>query len=257
MIQHFDHGDLRAHGGIVRRHFQADHAAADHGQLTGNLLQGQHFSVGEHEAAQVFLHARYGRDHRGGTRGDDEPLAAVAFSVRLHNEAVGFPANDLRPFHHHRDPGGAHLGAYTCNQAAHHPAPPVHHGLLINLHIAHMHAVGAGVLCVFIELCRIQQRFGGDAALVQAHAAQRVHFKQHSLQPGMCRSLRSQIAARAAANDNQIIAFHLISIPFQFLLIHTLKTEESNTALPPGLPRRAGLCYFRPSCSLTSSMISL
>ena len=43
-----------------------------------------------------------------------------------------------------------------------------------------------------IELCRIQQRFGGNAAFVQANAAKRALFKQANLKSALRSAFRSQ-----------------------------------------------------------------
>ena len=52
-----------------------------------------------------------------------------------------------------------------------------------------------------VQLCGIQQGLCGDAAFVQAGAAQRPFLKQTNLHAALCSPLGAQIAAGAATQD--------------------------------------------------------
>ena len=220
VIQHLHHRDLRTHGGVVGGHLQADHAAADDGQLSGNRGQLQHLAVGEHEGTQILPNAGDAGHHCGGAGGDQQPLAAVNLAVGSDLEALGGLAADGRLLHHHGHARALHLCANAGHQSAHHLCAARVHGALVDLHVAAGHAVQVGVQRVLVGLGGVQQRLGGNAALVQAHAAQGVLFKQQGAQPRVRGALRSEIAARTAADNDQIISVcHRASLLCTILII--------------------------------------
>ena len=75
-------------------------------------------------------------------------------------------------------------------------------------HHAELAAVLGGIV---IDLCGIQQDLAGDAALVEAGAAQGALLNQQGLQTGLTGALCGHIAAGAAAQDNNVIAHGDIS----------------------------------------------
>ena len=204
MIQHFDHGDLGAHGGVVGDHFQSDDAAADDDELLRHFGKLKNLAVGDNEAAQVFPDAGQRGNHGGGAGGDDHLRALVILSARGHAEAAGHAALDDGVLLDDGDLSAAHLRADAGDQCLDHLAPAGDDGLLVNGDAFGLHAVGFAVQGVFVELGGIQKRLGGDAALVQANAAQGVLFKQDDLEPRVTGALSRQITGGAAADDDKI-----------------------------------------------------
>ena len=208
VIQHFNNRDLGAHGRIISRHLQADDAAADDTELCGDLGQVQHLPVGHHKIAQIFLYAGNRRYCRGRAGGDDELFAGVCNTCSADGKALRSLTGDRGLLHHHGDTVGAHLCLHAGNQSADHLVLSCHHFLLVDGHIVTGNTVRTCVEGVFIVFCAVEQRFGGNAALVQTNAAQGPLFKQQRSQPCLCAPLCSQIAAGAAADDDQIKNFH-------------------------------------------------
>ena len=213
VIQHLHHRDLRAHGGVVGGHLQADHAAADDGQFAGNCSQLQHLAVGEHEGTQVLPHAGNAGHHGGGAGGDQQPFASVNLAVGSDLEALGGLSCDGGLLHDHGHARTLHLCAHAGHQRPDDLRASGVHGALVDAHTLAGHAVQIGVQRVLVGLGGVQQRLGGNAALVQAHAAQGIFLKQQGAQPRVRSALCGQIAARAAADDDQIIGIcHGVSL---------------------------------------------
>ena len=66
-----------------------------------------------------------------------------------------------------------------------------------------------------ILLGAVEQALGGDAALIQACAAEGAFFDQRRAQARLSRAFRAEIPARAAADHDQIKFLH-----FKFLLLY-------------------------------------
>ena len=215
VIQHFDYRHLRARHGVIRRHFQTDHAAAHHDQPVGNFGQLQHLAVGQYEASQIFPHPRNGRHNRRRPAGDQKPLPEIDFAACGHAKAVAVAPVELRLLHYNGHTRRAQLGFYAVYQRAYHATAPHSHRLLIQPNLAAMHAILRAVQRVLVQLGRIEQRLRRDAAFVQAHAAKGSSFKQYHAHTFARRALRSQIPGRAAADHHQIKPLrHIItSIP--------------------------------------------
>ena len=60
---------------------------------------------------------------------------------------------------------------------------------------------------VVINLCAVEQRFGGDATLIESDTAQFAFFEQFDVQPFCSGTFCSHIATRTTADNCQI--YHL------------------------------------------------
>jgi uncharacterized membrane protein len=70
------------------------------------------------------------------------------------------------------------------------------------------HAKARAVTRSHIDFCSIQQRFCGDAAFVEAHAAQRFLLKQHGFEAAFRGQLCGPVSSWAAAYDGKVVPFH-------------------------------------------------
>ena len=78
------------------------------------------------------------------------------------------------------------------------------HLLQVEAHLLGLEAEGFGVVEVVVDLGRAQQRLGRDAAPVQADAAQMLALDDGRLQAELGRADRRHIAARTAADDDDV-----------------------------------------------------
>ena len=204
VIEHLDHSDLRARGGVIGDHLEADDAAADDDEVLRHLGQLEHLAVGDDKAADVLAHAGDGRNDRGGAGADDHLRALVVLIAGGHAEAAFHAALDDGVFLDDGHACALHLRAHAGDQRLDDLAAARDHGLLVELRALDGHAVLFGMERVLIQLCGIEQRLGGNTALVQAHAAQRVFLEQNDLETRVAGALGGQIAGGAAADDDQI-----------------------------------------------------
>ena len=90
-----------------------------------------------------------------------------------------------------------------------------HHGV-IQPRILAVDAVFAGVQEVLPDIGRVQQRFGRDAADMQAGAAQLgVFFDDGGLQAVLPGANRRRVAAGAAPDDNHVVCHFIFRITFE------------------------------------------
>ena len=80
--------------------------------------------------------------------------------------------------------------------------------LLVWIAAALTAAVFIAVVAIVVNLGRIEQRFGGNATLVEADAAQSAFLNDQGLETGRARTLGRIVAGRAAAENDQIVQFH-------------------------------------------------
>jgi hypothetical protein len=118
----------------------------------------------------------------------------------------GDPALAREHFH----PACAQGAFYAGHQApdhlvlAGHDVPVMQDGILAG------DAVDAPVFEAFQQFGRMNQRFGGDASLVEAYPAHLVFFNEQGGQTGCARPFRRQITARAAAQHDEIVIHILL-----------------------------------------------
>ena len=204
VIHGLHHGDLRTEGCIGAGQLQTNDTAADDHHALRQLLKAQ--CPGGVDAVGIFLQAGDGRRGVDGAGGDDDGVRRhlLAGAVRLlHRQLFGagerglavdngdfihlqqaldaagelfgnvvLMGNDLREIH--LDPGDLHADVLTL-------IPDV------------LHQFGG-----------VQQALGGDAADIQAGAAQMLLFDQGDFRAQLSRPDGGHIAAGAAADDNDL-----------------------------------------------------
>jgi hypothetical protein len=205
--QHLRHpledGDRGAEIGEGAGELASDGAAADDHHAGGHSVEHEHFVAGHHRAAGHHVEAGDGARHR--TRGQQHMAAgeggASAF-VQTHGDgAVGAEragaADDLDLLRLHE------------------PAEALHDAvddlLLAGLRHGEVHRGGArldaelgGVGDVSLYGGCLEEGLGGDAATVQAGAADGALLDHGHLQAGRCGVERRAVATRAAADDDQV-----------------------------------------------------
>jgi len=212
---HLDDDDLDADGREIARHFEADDAAADADERLGQLAQIEDLAVRHDEArGQAFLEAGNGRHGRAGAGGEHEALAPDGLAGRVDFKAAGRFGEHLALALVDLDLVGLHRKADAGDQCLDDLVLAVNHGGVIIGHVFRVHAVALAVLRARILLGAVQKALGRDAALVQAGAAQRALFDERNLQSALRRAFRAQIAAGAAADNNDVILFHISSLLF-------------------------------------------
>ena len=236
VIEHLDHGDLRARGGVIGDHFQTDDAAADDDEVLRHLGQLEHLAVGDDEAADVLAHAGDGRNDRGGAGADNHLRALVVLAAGGHAEAAFHAALDDGVFLDDGHARALHLRAHAGDQRLDDLAAARDDGLLVELRALDGHAVFVGMERVLIELGGVEQRLGGNAAFVQAHAAQRVFLKQDDLEARMARALGGQIAGRAAADDDQIKHWQVPSFNKRYKSVSDGQSDGGKRERTPRFP---------------------
>ncbi len=202
LVQHLHHGHLCANVAEISGHLQADDPAANHHQGGRGLGEGQNFTVGQHQAAfQPLLHTGNGGRDRHRPGGHQQLLGGIAFLARLHQEAVAFLAFEAGLCADDRHLVVFQLRGHAGHQHFHHFVLPFYHLGMVNLGVFCRHPVFVSVQGILVDFGGVQKGLGGDAALVQAHAAQRAFFHQGGFQPATGRALCRQVTGRAAAKN--------------------------------------------------------
>ena len=198
------HGDLRAEGRVGAGQLQANNAAADDHHALGQGFQAQR--SGGVDAVGILLQAGDGGRGVDGAGGDDDGVRRhlLPGAVRLfHGQLLGADErglavndSDLVHFQQALDAAGELLGNVVL----------VGDDLgKVHLHAGDLHAdVLALILDVLHQLGAVEQAFGGDAADIQAGAAQVLPFDEGHLGAQLGRPDGGHIAARAAADDNDL-----------------------------------------------------
>ena len=101
-----------------------------------------------------------------------------------------------------------HRRADAADQRADHAVLPRDDLRVVERDIFRRHAVIRAVQRRLILLGAVEQALGGDAALIQARAAEGALFDQRRAQARLSRALRTKIAARPAADHDQIKLLH-------------------------------------------------
>ena len=201
-VEHLDHRDLRAVGGVDVRELDAHRARAHDHQVPGG--------VGLEEGVRGRPDALAVDDEDGdvagpGAGGDDDvaPVVALRFAVlaaHLDGASSGQPA--VAP-----DVGHAVLLEQMAD-AAHQPRSDVAAALLggpqIHPHLAQHDAVLLRLLQLADQQRAGEQGLGGDAAHVQANPAQLLVLDAGGAQSELGRADGRDVAARAAADDDHV-----------------------------------------------------
>ena len=240
VIHRLDNGDLRTEGRIGARELEPDHAAADDDHRLRQLLQRQR--AGGVDAVGVLLQAGDGRLGVDGAGRDDDRVGGhlLGRAVRLldgellrgDEGRLAVDLLDLIELQEPRDAARQLLGD----------------GVLVSddLREVDVHALDldADVLALLLnlgdELRRVQQALRGDAADVQARAAEILFFDHGDLRPELRGADRRHIPAGPAADDNDIL--HTAPRIRAESLRATVagRADPCRTALPRRRPSRGG-----------------
>ena len=170
--EHLHHGHLGADGIEEAGELHADHAAADDDQFLGLLLQGEDFAVGYDYVAGLFQTGD-GRNHRLAARAEQQVAGRIVIALAGEGDAVGSAALDASFAFDGLDPGGLHAGFDAADEFLDHLVLAGDNLGKIERSAVHAYAVLVCVAGIVKDFGAVEQRLGGDAALVQAHTA---HF---------------------------------------------------------------------------------
>ena len=205
-VEIFDHGHIGAKTGPDRAELQPDNPGADNDQLFGNFLERDGPGIG-HDALFVDLDIRQGgrlrprRDHDI-LRIQRLLLAVLAIDLDdalVLDAAKAFDVIDLVLLHQEFDALG---------QALHGIFLLAHHLRQVDLDPAGLDAEPFEIILGRREqFRRVQQRLGGDAADIEAGAAEHAALVDDGgLQAKLAATDRAIVAAGAAADNHYIVS---------------------------------------------------
>jgi hypothetical protein len=192
--------------------FEPDHAAADDHEMPGHLAQRQRARAVDDQAFGIVDLDAGQRGDRG-ARGDDDVLGGHALARDLDRARVLERGEALEP-----------VDLVLLEQEFDAAGQPFDRRVLlaeqhgqVELDLARLHAeLGQRAVRGFLEqLGAVQQRLGGNAADVEAGAAQRLAaFGAGGLEPELRRADRRDIAAGTRADDEDVVVVfsHDISV---------------------------------------------
>ena len=207
LVQHLDDGDFGAVGCVDIAELHADGAGADDDEFLGHFLEHHGIAVLD-DALAVDLGA--GQAAGAGAGGDDEVGGGdcLCFGVGdelggadLEGVGVGKDGVTLD----HVDLVLLHQETHALGLAAHDVAAALDGGAEVDPQVVEGEAVVGGFVERLQHLGIVDQRLGGDAAPVEADAAQALALDDGRLQPQLRRPNRGHIAARPAADHDYII----------------------------------------------------
>src|SRR5271163_960354 len=201
--ERFEQGDFRAEGVENGCEFDAYRAAAHHDHGFRDLLQAEDFAVGEDRGA-VNFNARQGARLRTGGQQDVRGFEFGDFAVFFHGDAPGTgdfaPADDgfdFILFEEQADAAGMFLYDFVFAREDGGP---------IDFDVFHFEAEFFGAFEVVVDVRVVQKNFGGDAADVQAGAAEEwVFFDDGNFQAPLRGADGGDVSARSAADDHDIV----------------------------------------------------
>jgi hypothetical protein len=209
--QHLHHRDLGAQRAEERGELDADRPRADHQQRLGDRGGRHRLEVGPDELL-VGLDAR--QHPRARARGDDDVFGLIAARRQhalgrlalggLDRDPAGSVDDGLAP--DHRDLVLLHQEGDAGVEPSRHLARALNHRLGVVADLLRGEPVVLGVLELMEHLGRAQQRLGGDAAPVEADAAQVVALDDRRLEAELRRPDRRDVAARPGADDDDVEA---------------------------------------------------
>ena len=209
-VEHLDHVDARAQRGVDGRHLQPDDAAADHQHLRRHLAQLER--AGRVDDAGVAR--QEGQVHRGRAGGDDAVLelhhllrAGLVLAragglldfqvVGVEEAAVAADDVDLARLGHAREPAG---------ELADHAVLVLPERVDVHARLGEDDARLVDMLGLLDHRRHMQQRLGGDAAHVQAHAAERrIALDDRGPEPEVGGAEGRRVAAGTGAEHDQVV----------------------------------------------------
>ena len=192
-----DDGDLGAERAHHRRELDADDAAAEHDDTAGHGIQRQGTVAGDDRATDLEAGqgAGVGAGGEHDVPADEPPVADDDGAVAL--EATG--ALDVV------DLAGLHQALQALVQPAHHALAVGRDGRQVDAVERGPHTEPGGLAGGVGDLGRVQQRLGGDAAPVQAGAAEEVLLDEGDAQAELGGAQRAGVAAAPAPEDDDVM----------------------------------------------------
>ena len=170
-VSQFHHGYLAAQCVINGGHFQTDNPAADNQHALGHIGQSQR-AGGVNQARVVVGEA--GNAHHAGTRRDNGVVESDGFAAvfRFNNNAVG--RAELAHAIHHLHLALLGQPGKPAGELADYAFFPAADLVDVDFWLAETHTLVLDLFRFGDDFCYMQQRFGRNAADVQAHPAQAV-----------------------------------------------------------------------------------
>ena len=235
-IQPFDHVDTCTKGRIDGGHFQADNPAAHHQHALGHRLEFK--GAGGIHDAWIIRHER--QRHRLATGSNHALLEPDHLLFTRQLKTCARTQRDLKVMRVQKTPDPA----YNLNLSPlGHPRQPagqcVDHRLFmsaqrtqINLTNTKLNAHGGQVRHFLHHRSDMQQRFGGDAADIQAHAAQGgVALNQQGFLAQIGRAKGRRIAAGATTQHQHIaLNTHIVHLTHVRPPHRVIRRKSANSA---------------------------
>src|SRR5262245_27859090 len=207
--QDLDHHHLGAEGAVERSELDADRAGAYDQERFRHAFRRHGLEIGPD---QLLVGLEAGQHPRPRAGGDDDVLGLIAAGGE---RAFGRLRRDRRhrdlawrlDRRHAPDYGDlvlAHQEADAIVESLRYGTRALHHGGRIVGDLFRREAVILGMLQVMVDLGRAQQRLGGDAAPVQADAAEIIALDDRSRKPELRRADRGDVAARTRTDDDDV-----------------------------------------------------
>jgi hypothetical protein len=229
LLGELDHRHARAERVVGGRELQADDAAADHQQSAGDLDELQRIGRVHHPRvlvgdARQLDRARAGREDRV-IEGHRRPVHRQR--VGVHQLADALQHAHLAPLGESRE---------SCREPADDSPLPLAERVQIDLGVGEGHAAGAGALGLGDHLGDVQQRLGGDAADVQADAAERlVALDEHDVEAEVRCAEGRRVAAWPGSEDHQLRVAHSSSL--RMSASRLARCAQKRAALAPSITR--------------------
>ena len=227
--QHFHHRHLRADGIEEAGELHADDPAANHHQPLGLLRQGKDFPVGDNRSAKALPKPRNGRDNGLGARANQNLAGLIVLFSGRQLEGIGPLRHNGSGLPDHLHAGIPHLDANAAHKLFHHLVLALENSRNIYGSLRNGNAVFVGMARIIIYFCTVEQRFGRDAALIEAYAAQFVFFKQDYGEPGSASPSCGYITGRAAAQNSKVKShsyFNLRSVMKPTVLLSSVNSSS-------------------------------
>ena len=240
-VERLDDGDFAAERGVNRAQLHADVAAADDEQLLGNLLNLQRLGGGHYTRVAEVESLR----QRGlGADGDDGVLVADELLPGLGLDAQGVGTLEVAAS---VDDGDAALRCELGDAAGElgdDGVLPRAELVQLDLGRGEGDAAMGGLLCASDGVSRVEQGLGGDAAAVEAHAAELgIAFKEDNFLAEVGSVEGSGISAGASTYDDD----------FSFGRFHVW---ERGKGLNRWLSYRATSFSVKPSMAASRSTVN-
>ena len=203
LVEHFDNLDLRAEGGEEAGELDADDAAADDAEARGHFGDGEK-AGGIHDQG-VAPAAGDGRHDGNRARREDNMFSFVYFFANLdpaRTDKAGFSLHDLDAELLLGEADGA-------DELADDLGLPSLHGLPVVADIVGRDAEFGALEGVDVEFGRIEEGLRGDAADVEAGAPEGIFLREEDFFPFVRQAFRGEVAAGSAADDDDVVIFHL------------------------------------------------